>query len=159
MRKWIAIASLVLSLTPAFAVDPSERLADPALEDRARHLSEQLRCLVCQNQNIDSSDAQLAKDLRLLVRERIGHGDSDQQVLDFLVARYGDFVLLKPRFEGTGAVLWVLPPVLLLLGAAGALWAMRRRRQVAGAGDVALSETEKTALERLLKDGENVSRD
>src|ERR1700744_167782 len=99
MRALATIALLGALLTPAFAVTPDEMLKDPALEARARALSQQLRCMVCQNQSIDDSEAPLAHDLRVLVRERLKAGDSDRQVIDFLVARYGDFVLLKPPFE------------------------------------------------------------
>ncbi|MGJ5235970.1 cytochrome c-type biogenesis protein, partial [Bradyrhizobium oligotrophicum] len=104
-----------------------EIMSDPAKESRARELSRELRCMVCQNQSIDDSDAPLARDLRLLVRERLAAGDSDNQVLDFLVARYGQFVLLKPRFERQTLLLWLLPPV-LLLGGGFALWLQVRRR-------------------------------
>ncbi len=102
---------------PAHAVQPDEILPDAKLEERARHLSRELRCMVCQNQSIDDSDAPLARDLRLLVRERLKAGDSDQQVLDFLTVRYGDFVLLKPPLNPRTALLWVLPAGILVLGA------------------------------------------
>ncbi len=107
-------------LQPAFAVKPDEMLDDPALEARARALSEELRCLVCQNQSIDDSDAPLAHDLRVLLRERLTAGDTDEQVIDFLVARYGEFILLKPRFNGHTWLLWLVPPGVLLIGAAAA---------------------------------------
>ncbi len=116
MRR-VAIFALLLALAaPALAVQPDEVLKDPQLEARARGLSQHLRCMVCQNQSIDDSDAPLARDLRLLVRERLSAGDSDSQVIDFLVSRYGEFVLLKPRFEWHTAALWLLPPVILLAG-------------------------------------------
>ena len=118
---------LVFCLSPAFAVQPDEIMADPAKESRARDLSRELRCMVCQNQSIDDSEAPLARDLRLLVRERIAAGDSDAQVMDFLVARYGEFVLLKPRFEIPHRLLWLLPP-LALAGGGLALWLHGRRR-------------------------------
>src|SRR6266700_3215068 len=102
-------------LSSAYAVQPDEVLKDPALEARARDLSRELRCMVCQNQSIDDSEAPLARDLRLLVRERLAKGDSDRQVLDFLVARYGEFVLLKPRLECQTLLLWGLPPAVLLI--------------------------------------------
>ncbi len=127
MRLFAALALLLSLSGPVFAVDPSERLADPALEARARQISEELRCLVCQNQSIDASDAQLAKDLRIIVRERIVAGDSDDAVRDFLVARYGEFVLLKPRAHGVGLVLWALPAILLIVAGAGLFVAFRRR--------------------------------
>ena len=110
------------------ATNPDEILADPALEQRARGLTRQLRCMVCQNQSIDDSEAPLARDLRLLVRQRISKGDSDRQVLDFLVERYGEFVLLKPRLEGKTIILWALPPAALIAGVIGLLFSMRRRR-------------------------------
>src|SRR5216683_7745946 len=122
--KWRCLVAAVLSLailSPAVAVQPDEVLSDPALEARARSLSKELRCLVCQNQSIDDSAAPLARDLRLLVRERLIGGDSDQHVVDFLVARYGEFVLLKPRFAWHTALLWLGPPG-VLIGGALALW-------------------------------------
>ena len=127
-RMMAAIVALVLLALPAVhAVQPDEIMADPAKEARARELSRELRCMVCQNQSIDDSDAPLARDLRLLVRERIAAGDSNSQVLDFLVARYGEFVLLKPRFERQTILLWLLAP-LLLAGGGFALWRQNRRR-------------------------------
>jgi cytochrome c-type biogenesis protein CcmH len=125
------LCSIVIALTlaaPALAVQPDEIMRDPAKEARARALSRELRCMVCQNQSIDDSDAPLARDLRLLVRERIAAGDSDNQVIDFLVARYGQFVLLKPRLGGGTLLLWLLPPLLLAAGATGLLIHARRRR-------------------------------
>ena len=116
----------------AYAVQPDEIMTDPAKEARARDLSRELRCMVCQNQSIDDSEAPLARDLRLLVRERIAAGDSNSQVLDFLVARYGEFVLLKPRFEQQTWLLWLVPP-LVLLGGGLALWTNARRRPKGGA--------------------------
>src|SRR6201990_2272740 len=128
--KRIATALCLLaafSLPPAHAVLPDEVMSDPAKEARARDLSRELRCMVCQNQSIDDSEAPLARDLRLLVRERIGAGDSDSQVIDFLVARYGEFVLLKPRFERQTLLLWLVTP-LLLIGGGVALFLYTRRR-------------------------------
>ena len=129
-------------------------MRDPAQEARARALSRELRCMVCQNQSIDDSDAPLARDLRLLVRERIGAGDSDAQVIDFLVARYGAFVLLKPRFEAQTLVLWLLPPLALGVGAVLLLLAARRRRARAASGPMAtaapLSSEEQARLAELL---------
>ena len=114
----LLVLALALAAAPqALAVQPDEILADPALEARARVLSKELRCMVCQNQSIDDSDAPLARDLRVLVRERLEAGDSDQQVIDFLVARYGDFVLLKPRFTSYTALLWLMPAVVFVIGA------------------------------------------
>ena len=130
MRRFAFIISMLVLLAPgaARAVTPDEMLKDPALEARARELSQELRCLVCQNQDIDDSAAPLAHDLRVLVRERLKAGDSDQQVLNFLVARYGEFVLLKPRFELHTLLLWGLPPLVLIGGAIGMFVAMRRRK-------------------------------
>jgi cytochrome c-type biogenesis protein CcmH len=116
--RLLFVAAALAAATPGFAVRPDEILPDPKLETRARVLSHELRCMVCQNQSIDDSDAPLAHDLRMLVRERLKAGDTDQQVLDFLVARYGEFVLLKPRFEWQTAPLWLAPIAILLVGAA-----------------------------------------
>ena len=128
--RWPAAVVLgvaVIASSNLLAVQPDEMLKDPKLEARARELSRELRCMVCQNQSIDESEAPLARDLRLLVRERLAKGDTDQQVLDFLVARYGEFVLLKPPLEGKTFILWALPPVVLVAGAFGLFLAMRRR--------------------------------
>ncbi|MFZ1885005.1 MAG: cytochrome c-type biogenesis protein [Rhodoplanes sp.] len=125
------IASALVSV--ALAVQPDEMLPDPRLEQRARAISQQLRCMVCQNQSIDDSDAPLAKDLRLLVRERLKAGDSDPQVIDYMVARYGEFVLLKPRLSLQTVVLWLTPAIVLLAGGLGLLIALRRRRALAAA--------------------------
>jgi cytochrome c-type biogenesis protein CcmH len=137
----------------AYAVQPDEIMSDPAKESRARDLSRELRCMVCQNQSIDDSDAPLARDLRLLVRERIAAGDSDAQVLDFLVARYGEFVLLKPRLEPHTYLLWLLPP-LALAGGGFALWMHNRRRtRSATAEDQSLRQLtaeEEARLEQLI---------
>jgi cytochrome c-type biogenesis protein CcmH len=145
-------ALCVLAALPAHAVQPDEVLPDPALEARARAISEGLRCLVCQNQSIDDSDAPLAKDLRLLVRERLKAGDSDQEIVDFIVARYGEFVLLKPRFETHTLVLWFATPAVFL--AALLLIALAYRRRKASAESLApLSVNEKRRLKRLLDQG------
>ncbi len=129
MRGILVALFLTLGIgAPAFAVQPDEMLKDPALELRARELSHQLRCMVCQNQTIDNSDAPLARDLRLLVRERLTAGDSDRQVIDFLVSRYGEFVLLKPRVEWRTALLWAAPPGVVLAGAVALFVLMRRKR-------------------------------
>lgn len=146
-------AALMLGAMPARAVLPDEVMADPAKEARARELSKELRCMVCQNQSIDDSEAPLARDLRLLVRERISAGDSDRQVIDFLVARYGEFVLLKPRLNEHTLLLWLTPPLALLLGGF-ALWRLGRRKAnpAAGGGDSAagLTSDEQARLKRLL---------
>ena len=128
--RTFAVAGLLLYAPPVFAVQPDEILPDPALEARARALSSELRCMVCQNQSIDDSDAPLARDLRLLVRERLKAGDSDDKVLDFLTARYGEFVLLKPRFSARTALLWLAPLAVLLAGGLALVLALRRRRVV-----------------------------
>ena len=130
MKKILAVIFALAALSAsssAYAVEPDEIMADPVKEARARELSRELRCMVCQNQSIDDSGAPLARDLRLLVRERIAAGDSDAQVIDFLVARYGEFVLLKPRLEPHTLLLWLLPP-LVLAGSGLALWMHGRRR-------------------------------
>jgi cytochrome c-type biogenesis protein CcmH len=145
---------------PAFAVQPDEILADPKLESRARDLSRELRCMVCQNQSIDDSDAPLARDLRLLVRERLNAGDSDRQVLDFLTARYGQFVLLKPRFGWDTALLWLAPGVVLLLGVIGLVSLLRRRsRSERSTDEPPLSKAEQARVTELLgKNGPSTTR-
>jgi cytochrome c-type biogenesis protein CcmH len=122
----VAITALLVT-APALAVQPDEIISDPALEARARALSKELRCMVCQNQSIDDSDAPLAHDLRVLVRERLQAGDTNQQVIDFLTARYGEFVLLKPPFSLHTALLWLTPIGILVIGACGLAFASRRR--------------------------------
>ena len=150
VRVSAAVAlALALSAGGAFAVNPGEQLPDPAQEARAREISAELRCMVCQNQSIDDSDAPLAKDLRLLVRERIKAGDSDRQVLSFLTDRYGEFVLLRPRLRGETLLLWGFAPAILVLGLAGyAFWAFRVRRRSAAAQG--LTEEERARVEALL---------
>ncbi|MBG6143463.1 cytochrome c-type biogenesis protein CcmH [Labrenzia sp. EL_142] len=153
------LTSLILAFAiltaPALAVAPEEVLDDPALEARARALSAELRCMVCQNQSIDDSDAPLAKDLRVLVRERLVAGDSDGQVIDYLVSRYGEFVLLKPRFAWHTLVLWAAGPVALLAGLIAIVLALRSRSrrgsQVATAGSANLSQEEEERLKALLE--------
>ncbi len=156
MKRTLLALALILTLTPgiAHAVQPDEIMANPAQEQRARALSQQLRCMVCQNQSIDDSDAPLARDLRLLVRERIAAGYSDQQVIDFLVARYGEFVLLKPRLEGHTLLLWLLTPAVLIGGGAGLFLYYRRRSRGAGQDDALfqLSPDEEARLEKLIAD-------
>lgn len=145
----LVLALLAFSAPVAHAVQPDEVMANPAQEARARSLSRELRCMVCQNQSIDDSEAPLARDIRLLVRERIAAGDTDQQVLDFLVARYGEFVLLKPRFEPSTLPLWLLTP-LLLIGGGIALWGYNRRRaKVVPADESRLSAEEEARLAKL----------
>ena len=146
------LAMGLLAALPAHAVEPDEVLQDPALEARAREISEGLRCLVCQNQSIDDSGAPLAKDLRLLVRERLKAGDSNQQIVDFIVARYGEFVLLKPRFETHTLVLWLATPAVFLVALLIIALAYRCRRTEAQ-NPVPLSVAEKRRLKRLLGQG------
>ena len=142
---------LVLLSAPAFAVNPDELLADPALETRARNLSMQLRCMVCQNQSIDDSNAELARDLRVLVRERLVDGDTDAAVIDYVVSRYGEFVLLNPRVALKTYLLWGTP-ILLLLAGGVAIFVYTRRRGVP-AGQT-LSADEEARLQALLKAGD-----
>lgn len=145
-RAALLCLAMAMAAAPAFAVLPDEVLADAALEARARALSANLRCLVCQNQSIDDSNADLARDLRILVRERLTAGDTDEQVIDFVVARYGEFVLLKPRFSAQNALLWVAPALILLAGAA---FALTRARRGGAAKETPLTEEERAALKRL----------
>ena len=155
MKRMLAAAFVLVLIgcSSASAVQPDEIMSDPAKEARARNLSRELRCMVCQNQSIDDSEAPLARDLRLLVRERIAAGDGDGQVIDFLVARYGEFVLLKPRFESHTLLLWLLPP-LALAGGGVALWLHgRRRSRSAAAQDPSLfrlTAEEEARLEQLI---------
>ena len=145
----VALASALFA-GAAFAVNPGEQLPDPVQEARAREISAELRCMVCQNQSIDDSDAPLAKDLRLLVRERIKAGDSNGEVLSFLTDRYGEFVLLRPRLRGETLLLWGFAPAILVLGLAGyAVWAFRVRRRSAAAQG--LTEEERARVEALLE--------
>ncbi|MEM7438667.1 MAG: cytochrome c-type biogenesis protein [Pseudomonadota bacterium] len=146
MKRLLLI--LCLLATPLAAVEPHEVLDDPVLEARARALSKELRCLVCQNENIDSSDAQVAQDLRLLVRERLVAGDTDDQVLDYIVYRYGEFVLLRPSWARGNAILWLIGPLALLAGGAFAVGSLRRRK-VAATG---LSEAEQARLDALTRE-------
>ncbi len=145
MLAWLAAA---FAGSAAFAVTPDEVLPDLALEARARAISSELRCMICQNQSIDDSDAALAKDLRVLVRQRLVAGDSNEQVFDYVVSRYGEFVLLKPRFSWRNAVLWGAPVVLLIGGVAYILTARRRKPDEAA---TALTEAERAALDDVLR--------
>ena len=149
---WLPTLVLIAALASpsfAFAVEPGEMLQDAALEQRARVLSRELRCMVCQNQSIDDSDAPLARDLRVLVRERLQQGDSDDQVRNFLVARYGEFVLLKPRLAGNTLLLWVTPFGVLILLGLGFYFALRRR--VAPSVEAAaLTEEERRKLAEII---------
>jgi len=153
MRRVAVLFALMLAFgVPALAVEPDEMLKDPALEARARTLSQTLRCMVCQNESIDESNAPLARDLRLLVRERIEKGDTDTAVREFLVARYGEFILLEPRFGVRTVLLWAAPLIALLIGIIGIVLAMRGRR----AAPVPLSDAEKRRLAALLKDNKKL---
>ena len=148
--RWLVVLLGLLAALPALAVNPDERLADPALEARARSLSRELRCLVCQSESIDDSNADLAHDLRVLVRERLKAGDSDAQVLDYLRARYGDYVLLEPPVERATWLLWFGPGAVLALVVLGVGLAALRRRPAA---PVPLDAQEQARLEALLRDG------
>jgi cytochrome c-type biogenesis protein CcmH len=153
MKRVLAGLAMVLTLlvaAPAGAVQPNEVLQDQALEARARDLSAQLRCMVCQNQSIDESDAELARDLRVLVRDRLKAGDSDAEVIDYIVSRYGEFVLLKPRFSIRNALLWGTPLILLIGGSVFAVLSARSRRRT----ETKLSEEEEAALRRILAEVE-----
>lgn len=163
MKRIIPVLLAMLLLAPAVvhAVQPDEVMANPEQEARARALSRELRCMVCQNQSIDDSDAPLARDLRLLVRERIAAGNTDAQVMDFLVSRYGEFVLLKPRLEGHTIVLWLIPP-LALIGGGVALWIYNRRRNRTAADEGGatfhLTPDEEARLEKLIADEESMKK-
>ena len=149
IRRFLLVLTLILAAAPAFAVNPDEMLSDPALEARARTLSAELRCMVCQNQSIDDSNAELAKDLRLLVRERITDGDSDEQVLNYIVSRYGEFVLLKPRFSARTLLLWGAPVLLILAG--GASLIVFARKRVGKPTGSKLTDDEQAKLAELLE--------
>jgi cytochrome c-type biogenesis protein CcmH len=146
----IYMALAILYPTATLAVQPDELLGDPKLEQRARNISAGLRCLVCQNQSIDDSDAPLARDLRVLVRDRLKAGGSDEQVLKFVVSRYGDFILLKPPFNVQTVLLWTLPG-LILLAAGGVILFNVRRRQTAVSTPAPLNEAESAALRDILE--------
>lgn len=145
---------LIGSAAPGLGVEPGERLADPALEARARSLSKELRCLVCQNESIDDSSADLAHDLRVLLRERLTAGDTDRQAIQYLVDRYGDFVLLKPPVEPATYVLWFGPAAMLLIALAGSAIFLRRRLGLRDATSAPLSDAERQRLARMLQDGD-----
>ena len=155
--QFLLLALTLLGASHASAVQPDEILPDPVLEARARALSKELRCMVCQNQSIDDSDAPLARDLRILVRERLKAGDTDQQVIDYLVARYGDFVLLKPRFTSHTALLWLMPAVVFVIGALALVLVSRRYRSrtaLAVNAPAKLTAAEQARLSDLLRRGE-----
>ncbi len=150
MRSAVVILLGLLMAASAGAVEPNEILKDPALEARAREIGKELRCLVCQNQSIDDSNADLARDLRVIVRERLTKGDTDKQVFDYVVSRYGDFVLLKPPVKSSTLLLWGAPVIVLLLGIAG-LVVWFRNREASTDDDVGLTEDERQRLADLLK--------
>lgn len=145
----VLAASLVLS-TPALAVQPDEILADAVLEERAREISKDLRCLVCRNENIDDSNAELARDLRLLVRERLVEGDSNGEVIDYVVDRYGEYVLLNPTSRGANWVLWWAGPIMLVLGLGIGFSFLRRREKAVEPTVAALSDAEKARLKEIM---------
>lgn len=148
----LCLAMVIPIASPAVAVQPDEVLDDPVLENRARELSKGLRCVVCQNESIDESNADLARELRLVVRERLVAGDSDEQVLDYLVARYGEFVLLKPRTDGWNLILWLSGPALFLLALGVGVVYVRGRASAAAPAETGLSEDEAARLKEILKD-------
>ncbi len=150
MRRLIVI--LCLMAAPVWAVQPDEILDDPALEARARDISKGLRCLVCRNENIDDSNAELARDLRLLVRERLVAGDDDKAAVDFIVARYGEYVLLKPNAGGSNLLLWAAGPLMLLLGGGIALIYLRRRSVAEEGAPAGLSDEEKARLAEIMRE-------
>ncbi|KAA1178360.1 cytochrome c-type biogenesis protein CcmH [Rhizobium tropici] len=147
--RLLMLLALLFAAAPAFAVNPDEVLLDPALEARARTISAELRCMVCQNQSIDDSNADLARDLRLLVRKRLADGDTDRQVLDYIVSRYGEFVLLKPRLSEKTYILWGAPVALFVVGGL-ALVAYARRRSGKPTGKP-LSNEEEAQLNEILE--------
>lgn len=153
--KQLLLATLLAVVTlagPAFAVQPDEVLDDPVLEERARDISAGLRCLVCRNESIDESNADLARDLRLLVRERLLAGDTDAETVDYIVARYGEYVLLRPTFDGSTIALWLAGPLLLLAGLGLSLTYVRGRARARPSGEDGLSPEEQARLEAILSD-------
>lgn len=153
--KYLQAFALMIALgaaAPAWAVQPDEMLSNPVLEARARAISKDLRCMVCQNESIDESEAPLARDLRLLVRQRLLAGDSDQQIIDYLVSRYGEFILLKPPLSWNTIALWGAPPALLLIGVAMIVMVERRRRAARAATESAkLTAAEEARLAKILQ--------
>ncbi|PTX55538.1 cytochrome c-type biogenesis protein CcmH [Litoreibacter ponti] len=151
MKRLLMILCLLLA-TPLMAVEPDEVLDDPALEERARAISANVRCVVCQNEPIDSSNAGVARDLRVLIRERLVAGDTNQQVYDFLVLRYGDFVLFKPPFKPSTYALWIGPFAILFLGILAVVVMLARRPRAPASATTGLSSEEQDALDKLLKE-------
>lgn len=152
LARAVLLSVCLLAAAPVLAVQPDEILADPALESRAREISRDLRCLVCRNESIDESNAELARDLRLLVRERLVEGDSNAQVLEFVVDRYGEYVLLRPLTTGSNLLLWVAGPAMLVVGLGLAGLYLRRRRMEPATVAPQLSEDEKRRLAEILRD-------
>ncbi|MDM8165524.1 cytochrome c-type biogenesis protein [Roseovarius sp.] len=150
MKRLVLVLCLVAG--PLFAVQPDEMLDDPALEARARDISAGLRCLVCRNESIDDSNAELAGDLRVLVRERLLAGDTNEEVVDYIVDRYGEYVLLKPQTGGSNLVLWLAGPAMLLLGAAIGVVFVRRRSQAAPQAEAVLTDEEQARLREIMKE-------
>lgn len=151
-KRFAAMICVLLLASGAQAVEPDEVLSDPVLEERARDISQTLRCLVCRNESIDESNAKLAKDLRLLVRERLTAGDSDEEAVDYIVERYGEYVLLRPLTGGANWILWAAGPAMLLLAGGTALAFVRRRSRAEAPAVAALSEEEKTRLAQILEE-------
>ena len=154
MRTFIVMAMVAVLAMPAWAVQPDEQLDDPALETRAREISAELRCLVCQNQSIDDSNAPLARDLRILVRERLKAGDTNDEVLDYVVDRYGDYVLLRPPFRAGTWLLWLGPAALLLIVVVLLTIVVRRRRLVKPPPEPPLSDEERASLDIMMRESE-----
>jgi cytochrome c-type biogenesis protein CcmH len=152
MRRFALAVALCLAGPALAGPQPDEILDDPALETRARAISQELRCVVCRNESIDESNAPLARDMRLLVRERLVEGDSDAEVMEFLVARYGEFVLLRPRMQGANLVLWVSAPVMFLLALGAAVVYLRRRQGAQEPAAPRLTAEEEARLKELLRD-------
>ena len=153
MKRLILILCLIAApLTPVWAVQPDEVLSDPALESRARDMSKDLRCLVCRNESIDESNAELARDLRLLVRERLVAGDTNEEALAYIVGRYGEFVLLRPQTGGSNWLLWGAGPLMLLLSLISGGMYLRHRSRTPSAAEVTLSTDEQARLQEILKD-------
>jgi len=150
--RFLAVCIPLAMGTAVQAVEPDELLSDPALEERAREISKDLRCLVCRNESIDESNADLARDLRVLVRERLSEGDSNAEVLDFVVARYGEYVLLRPTTRGANWLLWASGPLMLVLAGGIGLAFVRRRSRSQPAGADTLTEDEKARLAEILKE-------
>ncbi|SCZ57378.1 cytochrome c-type biogenesis protein CcmH [Epibacterium ulvae] len=151
-RNLITLLAFVTFAAPVLAVQPDEILTDPALEARARDLSKDLRCLVCRNESIDESNAELARDLRLLVRERLVAGDTDDEAISYIVNRYGEYVLLRPTTSGANWLLWAAGPVMLLIGAGVGGGFLRNRAKATSQGETDLSADEKQRLAEILKD-------